>query len=180
MSPRVVAQRYAQALFDLSQRQNNLEEIVTQVEALLNLYRESRLLRNILETPIYTGSRKIAWLRPPFEKTLHPLLWNFLLLLIRRRREFLLNETCEAFLVIYDEQKKRVRATIRTAHPLSPSLKETLAQKLQKALSANEVILTEAVQPALIGGFVLEVGTRVADMSVRGQLHEIEKNLFSN
>jgi len=53
MSPRVVAQRYAQALFDLSQRQNNLEEIVTQVEALLNLYRESRLLRNILETPIY-------------------------------------------------------------------------------------------------------------------------------
>ncbi len=70
MSPRVVAQRYAQALFDLSQRQNNLEEIVTQVEALLNLYRESRLLRNILETPIYTASRKIAWLRPPFEKTL--------------------------------------------------------------------------------------------------------------
>jgi F0F1-type ATP synthase delta subunit len=36
------------------------------------------------------------------------------------------------------------------------------------------------VQPALIGGFVLEVGTRVADMSVRGQLHEIEKNLLSN
>ncbi len=178
MSPRVVAQRYAQALFELSQHQNNLEEIITQVETLLNLSRESRLLRNILETPIYTGSRKIAWLRPLFEKNLHPLLWNFLLLLIRRRREFLLNETCEAFLAIYDEREKRIRATIRTAYPLSPSLRETLAQKLQQALSANEVILTEEVQPALIGGFVLEVGTRVADVSVRGQLREIEKNLL--
>ncbi len=178
MSPRVVAQRYAQALFELSQHQDNLEEIITQVEALLNLSRESRLLRNILETPIYTGSRKIAWLRPLFEKNLHPLLWNFLLLLIRRRREFLLNETCEAFLAIYDEREKRIRATIRTAYPLSPFLRETLAQKLQQALSANEVILTEEVQPALIGGFVLEVGTRVADVSVRGQLREIEKNLL--
>jgi len=178
MSPRVVAQRYAQALFELSQRQNNLEEIAVQVEVLLNLYRESRLLRNILETPIYTAPRKIAWLRPLFEKRLHPLLWTFLVLLTRRRREFLLNETCEAFLAIYDERKKRVRATIRTAQPLSPSLRETLVQKLRQALSANEVILTEAVQPPLIGGFVLEVGTRVADLSVRGQLREIEKNLL--
>jgi F-type H+-transporting ATPase subunit delta len=103
-----------------------------------------------------------------------------LVLLIRRGREYLLNETCEAFLAIYDSYKKRVRVHLRTAYPLSEAVKSALAEKIQAALDAQEVILTEELQPSLIGGFVVEVGTRVADLSVRGQLQEIQKNLLSN
>jgi len=180
MSPRVIANRYAQALFELSLRQANTDPIAAEVQALLDLYKQSRLLRSILETPIYTGLRKITRLRPLLEDALSPLLWNFLVLLIRRGREYLLNETCEAFLAIYDSYKKRVRVHLRTAHPLSEALKSALAEKIQAALGAQEVILREAVEPSLIGGFVVEVGTRVADLSVRGQLQEIQKNLLSN
>lgn len=180
MSPRVIAGRYAQALFELSLRQGNIEQIATEIDALLTLYRQSRLLRNILESPIYTGPRKMSWLRPLLETRLSPLLWNFLVLLIRRGREYLLNETCEAFIAIYDAYKKRLRAHLRSAQPLSETIKASLAEKLRTALGANEVLLTEEVEPSLIGGFILEVGTRVADLSVRGQLREIQKNLLSN
>ncbi len=180
MSPRVIAGRYAQALFDLSLRQGSVEEVAAEVQALLNLYRESRLLRSILESPIYTGPRKTSWLRPLLESRLSPLMWNFIVLLIRRGREHLLNETCEAFIAIYDAYKKRVRAYLRSAQPLSDTLKTSLAEKLRTVLGANEVLLTEKVEPALIGGFILEVGTQVADLSVRGQLREIQKNLLPN
>ncbi len=180
MSPRVIAGRYAQALFELSLRQGNTEQIAAEIDALLTLYRESRLLRNILESPIYTGLRKMSWLRPLLETRLSPLLWGFLVLLIRRGREYLLNETCEAFIAIYDSYKKRIRAHLRSAQPLSETIKAGLAEKLRTALGAHEVLLTEKVEPSLIGGFILEVGTRVADLSVRGQLREIQKNLLSN
>jgi len=180
MSPRVIAGRYAQALFELSLRQKNTEQIAAEIHALLTLYKESRLLRNILESPIYTGPRKASWLRPLLEERLSPLLWNFILLLIRRGREYLLNETCEAFIAIYDAHKKRIRAYLRSAQPLPEAIKTSLADKLRTALGASEVLLTEKVEPSLIGGFILEVGTQVADLSVRGQLREIQKNLLSN
>ncbi len=180
MSPRVIASRYAQALFELSMREGNTEQVATEMQTLLTLHQESRLLRNILESPIYTGPRKISWLRPLFETRLSPLLWNFLLLLIRRGREYLLNETCEAFLAIYDSHKKRLRVTLRSAQPLSEAVKTTLSEKLQTTFGATEVLLTESLDPSLIGGFVLEVGTQVADLSVRGQLRQIQKSLFSN
>ncbi len=180
MSPRVVAKRYAQALFELSQRQNGLDQLAVEVEALVDLYEQSRLLRNLLQTPLYAGPRKISWLRPVFEERLSPLLWNFLVLLIRRGREYLLNETGEAFLELYDAHKGRVRATVRAAQSLSSSLRDQLSQKLRQALQAQEVILTESVEPRLIGGFIVEVGTQMADLSVRGQLHQIQKNLLPN
>jgi F-type H+-transporting ATPase subunit delta len=71
-------------------------------------------------------------------------------------------------------------STFARLTPLSEAVKSALAEKIQAALGAQEVILREAVQPSLIGGFVVEVGTRVADLSVRGQLQEIQKNLLSN
>lgn len=177
MSPRVIGQRYAQALFELSERQSLLDQIAGQIGALLSLYRESRLFRAIMNSPLYPSPRKLGWLRPLLEPTLNPLLWNFIVLLLRRGRESLLDETCSAFLVLYDKHKGRLRATLRTAQPFTAELTNALSQKLKQTFAAKEVILSEAVEPTLLGGFVLEVGTYSADLSVRGQLGHIRKQL---
>ncbi len=177
MSPKVIGQRYAQALFELSERQQMLDQIATEIEALLALYQESRLLRAILTSPLYPGQRKLGWLRPVLEASLSPLLWNFIVLLLRRSRESLLSETCQAFLELYDQYKGRLRATVRMAQPLTSELAQALSQKLKQAFQAQEAILSESLEPALMGGFVLEVGTRSVDLSVRGQLNQIRKQL---
>lgn len=178
MSPRVIARRYAQALFDLAQRRRETDLIATEVEQLLTLYKGSRLLRSLLENPIYRSQQKLGWLRPVLGDKLSPLLWTFMQLLVRRGREHLLNETCEAFLELYDTHKKRLRVQVRSAQPLSSAAQQRLTEKLKAAFQAEEVILSESLEPALIGGFIVEVGTRAADLSVRGRLHEIRKKLL--
>lgn len=178
MSPRTIAERYAKALFDLALRRGELETAYAEIIQLLRLYKESRLFRNLLESPIYRSQQKLGWLRPILAEKLSPLLWTFIELLTRRGREYLLNETCEAFMELHDAYHKRIRARVRTALPLSSVAEATLTQRLKAAFQAEEVLLETAVDPALIGGFIIEVGTQMADMSVRGRINEIRKKLL--
>lgn len=178
MSPRTIARRYAKALFDLALRRGELERVYAEVEALLQLYKGSRLLRSLLESPIHRTQQKLGWLRPIFADKLSSLLWTFIELLLRRGRESLLNETCEAFIELYDEYQKRIRASVRTAQPLSETTRQTLTQRLREIFAAAEVLLEEEVDPRLIGGFIVEVGTRAADLSVQGRLLDIRKKLL--
>ncbi|MCX7607203.1 MAG: ATP synthase F1 subunit delta [Bacteroidia bacterium] len=180
MSPQVIARRYAQALFDIASRQNALETTAIEVQHLLSLYQESRLLRNLLENPIYRSQQKLQWLRPVVGERLSPLLWTFLQLLTRRGREHLLNETCLAFLELYDRYKKRIRVRVRSAQPLSQKTRNHLTQRFRNTFGAQEVVLQEEVEPELIGGFIVEVGTLAADLSVRGRLREIRKKLIQS
>ncbi|MCS7189811.1 MAG: ATP synthase F1 subunit delta [Bacteroidia bacterium] len=177
MSPQVIAKRYAQALFELALRRNEIEEVAQDVQNILSLYQESRLFRLLLESPIYRGQQKIQWLRPVLEERLFPMLWTFIQLVIRRGREHLLNETCQAFLEKYDQYKRRVRVRLRAAKPLSETLRERFTEKIGRAYQAVEVVIEESVEPSLIGGFILEIGTRAADLSVQGYLSEIRKQL---
>lgn len=178
MSPRVIAQRYAKALFDLALRGGELEALAAEMEHLLVLYRGSRLLRSLLENPVFRSQQKLQWLRPVLQGTLSELVWTFIQLLVRRGREYLLNETCEAFLELYDAHKKRLRVQVRAAQPLSEVAQQRLSLRLKEMFGAAEVLLHETVQPHLIGGFIVEVGTRAADLSVRGRLQEIRKKLL--
>lgn len=177
MSPRVIARRYAQALFDLALRRNEIETVAAEVQQLLTLYRGSPLLRSLLENPTYRSQQKLGWLGPVLAQRLSPLLWRFLELLVRRGREFLLNETCEAFLEHYDQYKKRLRVRVRAAQPLSTRTRQRLVERFRAAFGVEEVVLNETLEPDLIGGFIVEVGTRAADLSVRGRLAEIRKKL---
>lgn len=178
MSPRTIARRYAKALFDLALRRGELERTYTEVEAVLKLYRGSRLLRSLLESPIHRSQQKLGWLRPILAERVSSLLWTFMELLLRRGREALLNETCEAFIDLYDEYQKRIRASVRTAQPLSEATRQTLIKRLGEIFAAAEVRLQEEVDPGLIGGFIVEVGTRAADLSVQGRLLDIRKKLL--
>ncbi|MCS6790817.1 MAG: ATP synthase F1 subunit delta [Bacteroidia bacterium] len=178
MSPQVVARRYAQALFDLALRREELEQVAAEMEHLLTLYRGSALLRSVLESPIHRSQQKLEWFRPVLSVHLSPMVWLFITLLVRRGREYLLNETCQAFLEVYDQHKKRLRARVRSAQPLTDKSRNTLVQRLQQGFGVEEVILEEKVEPALIGGLVLEVGMQAADLSVRTRLQEIHRKLL--
>ncbi|MCX7652439.1 MAG: ATP synthase F1 subunit delta [Bacteroidia bacterium] len=178
MSPRTIAQRYAKALFSLAQRRNELDRIYAEIEYIHTLYAESRLFRALLQNPIYRSQQKLGWLRPVFAEKVSPILWTFLELLLRRGREYLLNETCEAFIGLYDQQQNRLRARVRSAQPLSDTAAELLTQRLRQIYGAETILLQKEVETELIGGFIVEVGTRAADLSVRGRLNEIRKKLL--
>ncbi|MEN2992294.1 MAG: ATP synthase F1 subunit delta [Bacteroidia bacterium] len=178
MSPRVIARRYAYALFDLAQRRGELDALAQEVEALQKLQQQTPLLRSLLTNPTYRAQQKLGWLRRALQPYLSPLLWTFIELVTRRGREALLADTWEEFGALYDSYKKRLRVVLRSAQPLDEATRLALVQKLQQAYSAEEVLLNETLEPALIGGFIVELGTKAADLSVRGRLQTIRKKLL--
>ena len=103
-----------------------------------------------------------------------PLCRNFLALVAQRRRLDLLPEIVAAYRALVDEAGGRVRARIRSAAPLSDAERAQIRERLGRRLGKT-VLLEAEVDPALLGGFVAEVGTRILDASLLGQLRRLSE-----
>ena len=80
---------------------------------------------------------------------------------------------------LLDEDLGRVRAHIRTAVPLTDEERGLLSAKLGQALGGRQVVLTEVVDRAMLGGFIVESGSAVVDGSLEGQLERMRRRLAS-
>jgi len=108
---------------------------------------------------------------------LSPLTRNFLALVAQRRRLDVLGEIILAYRATVDEAAGRVRARVRSAAPLSDGERAGLRERLGRRLGKTVLLDTE-VDPGLLGGFVAEVGSRVLDMSVAGQLAALRERII--
>ncbi|MDI6871086.1 MAG: F0F1 ATP synthase subunit delta [Bacillota bacterium] len=73
-------------------------------------------------------------------------------------------------------EREPVKATVRTAQPLTPEMTEMLAARLQK-FSRQPVEVVNVVDPAVVAGMVVQLGSRLVDMSLQGQLNELERRI---
>lgn len=178
MSPQIIAEKYAQALFALAAQKEILEPTLQGISLIQETYKTQRDFRLFLESPILPPTRKIEILRASLLPALHPLLQDFIILLTRRKREHLLDETCEAFLRQYRKYKGILRAKLTSAIPPSPALLGLLEQRLREAFHAQTVEFQTLVDTSLIGGWTLEVEDKTADLSVSYALSQAQKKLL--
>ncbi|MGQ9864196.1 MAG: ATP synthase F1 subunit delta [Bacteroidia bacterium] len=178
MSPQVVAEKYAQALFALAVQNDILEPTLQGVSLIQETYKTQRDFRLFLESPILPPTRKIEILRASLLPALNGLLRDFVILLTRRKREYLLDETCEAFLRQYRKYKGILRARLTSAISPSPALLDVLTQRLQDAFQVQIVEFETHVDASLVGGWVLEVEDKTADVSVAYALSQAQKKLL--
>jgi F-type H+-transporting ATPase subunit delta len=108
---------------------------------------------------------------------LSPLTRNFLALVAQRRRLDALGEILAAYRARVDEAAGRTRARVRSAAPLSDAERAGLRERLGRRLGKTVLLDTE-VDPNLLGGFVAEVGSRVLDLSVVGQLSALRDRIL--
>ena len=104
---------------------------------------------------------------------------NFLLVLSDRRRWSALHEVIEALDAVLDNHLGFEKAEVKSAYELSDQQRETLTQQLARIAGRN-VRLSLSVDPALIGGVTVRVGSTVYDGSVRGHLAKMSQDLASN
>ncbi|MDQ2799642.1 MAG: ATP synthase F1 subunit delta, partial [Armatimonadota bacterium] len=133
----------------------------------------------VLLQPLVTETRKNKVLDEAFGSRISPTSLNFLRLLIRKRREDLIDEVMRDFRALVAAQQNRVDAIATTANPLSPGQEERLTQSLQ-SMTGKTVSLTTNVDPAIVGGVVVRIGDSVIDGSVRGQLLRLEQQLLGH
>lgn len=178
-----VANRYARALADIVMAPGSPlkpEDAVAQLRAIEGLLQESPELRIALLTPAIQNSRKRAVMADLLSRIGgSALIRNFIYVIIDHRRIGLIGEIREGFEAQIDERLGFVRAEVSSAAPLTASLSADIESELSK-LTGKRMRLQFHVDPSLIGGVVARIGSTVYDGSVRGELHELGRNLAAH
>ena len=172
-----IARRYAKALFSLADEQGQVEQWSTSLDALGRALASSPELRATLESPLFEKEQRrgvVASLGKAIGLAETPS--SFLLLLADRARLAYLPAIIQNFRDLADERLGRVRAKVTSAVPLSPEEAKRIAEKLAQGRK-TQVIVETAVDAALLGGVVAQVGSLVYDGSVRSQLEELRRSM---
>lgn len=179
MSVQRVAGRYAKSLLELAQEQNKLDRVLEDVKS-FQAAADQRDFYMMLKSPIIKGDKKQSIIDALFNGKYDELTMAFLRILIKKGREGALPEIANEFIAQYKRLNNVSTVKVTTAKPMS---KESLAA-LQAKLTASDatdttVEIETAVDPELIGGFVLELGDKIYDASVAQKLEELKRTIAS-
>lgn len=174
-----ILQRYAQALLSVAQESNIVDQVGQDMNGIANLLKESADLREFLASPVFKADAKKAVLTQVLGDGLHPYTRNFLLVLVDRRRIFLLEGICKEFQALLRKLNQTVLAEVTTVSELTDDQKRSLQEKVAAMTGARSVELETKLDPDLIGGVIIKIGSQVIDASLRGQLRRISVRLGS-
>lgn len=180
MTNQQVATRYAKSLLDLALERNELAAIKGDVDSLIEMG-SNRDLAMVLESPVINSTKKKAIFTELLDKAgVSELTKTFVSVLITKGREADLIGILDAFDEQYKTLNKITTVYITSAVELSEENKNAITEQLKAAgkTEANVELLTR-VDPAILGGFILEFDGKVYDASVAHKLNEIKKTLVN-
>jgi F-type H+-transporting ATPase subunit delta len=178
-NPRL-ASRYAKSLVDIAVEQNSLEETLKDMQLLDAICSQSRDFVTMMRSPVIKGDKKISVVNAVLAGRVSILTSTFLKLLINKGRESFLDEIAEAFIIQYRVYKGIRMAKLTTATPVDASVVDTLRAKIEAAYKGTTINIETAVDPSLLGGFVLDMGDKQLDTSIVRDLNEIKKQFSKN
>ena len=173
MADNRAASRYAKALLELSLEKGVLEEVHNDMQSFAQVVAENRGLELMLQSPIVPHVRKYAVLKEIFQNRVHPISFSIIEIITRKNREQLLPSIATEFHKLYNTHKNIQVAEVITTYPLEAAQRQEFMD-LVKRISQKQVELKEKVDPALIGGFVLQVGDQQIDESIRTKLQRLK------
>jgi F-type H+-transporting ATPase subunit delta len=170
-----LAGRYASALFDLAAENGKVTAVEKDLETLGAALAESADLAALTTNPELGRDIAGQAMGAVAKKLkLSPLTTNFLGVLSGNRRLAKLPAIISAFRAIAAAQRGEVTATVTSAHPLSDDQIAALKTKLT-AREGRTVMLTASVDPDLLGGLVVTIGSQRIDASIRTRLNSLAK-----
>jgi F-type H+-transporting ATPase subunit delta len=178
MSVTRVAYRYAQALLDLSNEKNLVEKVNADMVQLASVCKESKEFQNLLTSPIIDSAKKSHIFNQIFESKLEKMSVDFMQLILKNSREALMPAIANSFLKLYKKSKNIIDVTVISAVKLDDNTRLSLEAKI-KANFEGSIELTEKIDPALIGGFIVRIDDQQIDASIASQLTNL-KNILLN
>jgi F-type H+-transporting ATPase subunit delta len=169
-----LAGRYAVALFELAREQDALDPVAGDLESLRAMLAASADLVRLIKSPVVSREDQARALEALAERAgLNDLTRRFLGLLAQKRRLFALPEIIDGYVAMLAEHRGEVGAELVSAVPLSEEQVAAIREKLA-AWAGKEVRLASTVDPALLGGLIVRLGSRMIDASLRTKLHQLE------
>ncbi len=168
------AGRYGTALFELASENKSLVRVEKELLALKKLLLSSAPLAQMSASPLISADEKTAALLGIAKKAKYlPLVANFLGVIAQNGRADHLVAIIDAFLARIAAAKGALQATAKTAQALTPKQKTNLSAGLKKALGRTVKLETE-VDPRLLGGLIVQIGSRMFDSSLKTQLESLK------
>ena len=169
-----VAGRYATALFELAEAQGALDAVAGDLESIVKMLNESSDLTRLVRSPIFSAEEQSRAFGAVLDKAgASGLVKNFVGLVIKNRRLFVLPGMIGAYTTLLAQKRGEMTADVLSAHPLQAAQIDSLKAAL-KAATGRDVRIVTKVDAALLGGLVVTVGSRMIDSSLRTKLNSLK------
>ena len=180
MSVHRIASRYAKSLIELADEQNKLEDITEDIKSFQRAL-ANRDLYLLLKSPIVSVDKKKQVFKALFEGKFNEMTLAFLNILTTKGREAYMPEIADEYLDQYKKIKHISTVKLTTAEALTADAVEAIRKKLEESKVTDEHVEIEtAVDPELIGGFVIELDDKIYDASVANKLEELKRDFRNN
>jgi len=169
-----VSGRYATALFELARDQKSVDSVKADLDKFSALLADSPDLLRLVRSPVFTADAQSKALDAVLAKAgIGGIAANFLKVLTKNRRLFAVADVIKAFRVLVAQFKGEATAEVTVAEPLSDANLDALKAAL-KSVSGKDVDLNVKIDPSIIGGLVVKLGSRMIDSSLRTKLNSIK------
>jgi F-type H+-transporting ATPase subunit delta len=168
-----LAGRYASALFDLARDQRQIDSVGRSLDALSQALVDSKDFAELASSPLVSrdeAGKAFAAIAPQIG--LDPITANFLGVLARNGRKGELRNVIRAFRRLASEHRGEVTADVTTARPLNDEQVSALKSQL-RTRAGRDVAIDATVDPAILGGIVVKLGSQQIDASIRTKLNRL-------
>ncbi len=169
-----VAERYASSLFELALEQGAVENVTRDLDRFQAMLDESDDLKRFVLSPVFSADDQLKAIVAISEKAgISGFFANFLKVVARNRRLFALPGMIKAFRIIAASQRGEITAEVTAAHALDAA-QETELKAALKGVTGKDVAIAVTVDPSILGGLIVKVGSRQIDTSLRTKLSTLK------
>jgi F-type H+-transporting ATPase subunit delta len=170
-----MAGRYGNALFELALENNADDAVKADLDRFDAMIADSSDLNRLVRSPVFDADSQLRALAAILDKAgIKGLAANFLRVITTNRRLFAVRDMIRAYRVLAARHKGEVTAEVTVAEPLSDKNLDALRDALKSVTGGKEIDFDVKVEPAIIGGLIVKVGSRMVDSSLRTKLNAIK------
>ena len=173
-----MAGRYAQALYQLALEQGSTDKVAADLHSFAAMIAESADLARLVRSPVFSSQEQIKALDAIFALAgLTGIAANFIKLVATKRRLFAIGDMMANYAKLHDAARGVTRADVTVAEPLSATHLEALKSALLQVSGGKSVDVSVKVDPEIVGGIVVKLGSRMIDDSLKTKLNSIRTRM---
>jgi F-type H+-transporting ATPase subunit delta len=170
-----MAGRYGNALFELALENKAVEAVKADLDRFDTLIADNPDLNRLVRSPVFGADEQLRALTAILDKAgIKGLAANFLRVITTNRRLFAVRDMIRAYRVLAARHKGEITAEVTVAEPLSDKNLDALKDALKSVTGGKDIDFDVKIEPAIIGGLIVKVGSRMVDSSLRTKLNAIK------
>lgn len=173
-----MSSRYAKALLLQALEIKKLDVVYKDIQIVQTTCEDSKELSELLKNPIVSSVDKQEVCKKVFGKSISSVTLNFIDIVISKGRDGLIKEIADSFIKLYNQHKGVSTVSLTTASKVDAGVKNDILKKL--SINPSEVEIIEKIDKSLIGGYILRLGDRQIDASIKNKLNQLKKEFIYN